>query len=415
MAGIIDAGRYWQGGSALRQLAFVACAALFLGMSPRARATSFDCGKAATAVEQAICADDSLGALDDQVAERYADALADSSGKESVQLRSGQRAWIGQRNLCEKQAGRLNACLRESMQKRRDALVGIDHIAAAELDRYIADIPVDPAGAAQHLRTYTGGLASAWLVYLHRFEPASRVTPAEAQARRKMAMAALADDEYAQSVLKDVEKDPATSEDVKVLTVLRMQIERAPYDPGGERPYVHCFVFQRQGEAAYRAMGSLYGSTRDGRAPLCPPQGDLYEQPAWVQLNAAFRPLLRAASGNMGTIRYASYADWKVLALRSTVSPRDYLDPAVAAPVQGDLLEAVGEWKDDKSWPLASRKQAQAAIPAARLVTATWLHDHRGLTRTEADQAARVIVSTWVDERMGFAHEALDGEQPGDE
>jgi hypothetical protein len=40
-----------------------------------ARGASFDCGKAATAVEKSICADPKLGALDEQIARAYTELL----------------------------------------------------------------------------------------------------------------------------------------------------------------------------------------------------------------------------------------------------------------------------------------------------------------------------------------------------
>lgn len=172
------------------------------------------------------------------------------------------------------------------------ALQALGDGGAKALDRAIAEIPSKPADAATQLRTYSGGLASAWLVYLHQFESAAGVTDAEAQTRHKTAVAVLSGDVFARSVLQDVEKDPKLSRDQKVLTLLRMQIERADYS--GDRPYVHCFMFTRPGDAAYDAMGALYGSSRDGSAPVCKPAGNLFEQPAWKRLEGAFGPLMDA-------------------------------------------------------------------------------------------------------------------------
>lgn len=59
---------------------------------------SFDCGRASTAVETAICADDRLSRLDRDVAQAYAAALARTG--EDKSLRAAQRRWIGLRNGC---------------------------------------------------------------------------------------------------------------------------------------------------------------------------------------------------------------------------------------------------------------------------------------------------------------------------
>ncbi|MEI9995347.1 MAG: DUF3298 domain-containing protein [Rhizomicrobium sp.] len=65
----------------------------------RAPAASFDCGKAATTIEHAICADAALARLDRQTAEAYQYAVANAYGapaKEAV--RQVQRDWIARRN-----------------------------------------------------------------------------------------------------------------------------------------------------------------------------------------------------------------------------------------------------------------------------------------------------------------------------
>ncbi|WP_425528481.1 hypothetical protein [Xanthomonas oryzae] len=97
-----------------------------------------------------------------------------------------------------------------------------------------------------------------------------------------------------------------------------MWIER---DDSTQRPYVHCFIFAAVAEPAYDAFGPLYGSTRDRFAPICEPPGGLFELSSWKQLDAGFAGLIDALSKDAGTIRYASYAEWRVVALRAAVSP----------------------------------------------------------------------------------------------
>lgn len=81
---------------------------------PRAPAASFDCVKAATAVERAICADTALSRLDREVAQAYGQRIAGidaASDKEAV--RTAQRGWLERRNAaCKDPSGTvLAACL----------------------------------------------------------------------------------------------------------------------------------------------------------------------------------------------------------------------------------------------------------------------------------------------------------------
>ncbi|WP_169741224.1 lysozyme inhibitor LprI family protein [Andreprevotia chitinilytica] len=58
-----------------------------------AHAASFDCNKAATPTEKAICADKTLSALDEQLTHAYKQALT-RAGDSPAKLRAGQRAWL---------------------------------------------------------------------------------------------------------------------------------------------------------------------------------------------------------------------------------------------------------------------------------------------------------------------------------
>lgn len=85
-----------------------------LRKDPRVPAASFDCAKAATAVERAICADGALARLDREVAQAYGQRLADieaASDKDAVRV--AQRGWLERRNAaCKDQSGTaLGACL----------------------------------------------------------------------------------------------------------------------------------------------------------------------------------------------------------------------------------------------------------------------------------------------------------------
>ena len=91
-------------------------------LAPGAQAQSFDCSRARSASERAICAQPALGALDKAVADAYAAALA-RPGTDAAALRTGQQAWLRGRDAgCAGPATSLAACLTRSMTARIAAL-----------------------------------------------------------------------------------------------------------------------------------------------------------------------------------------------------------------------------------------------------------------------------------------------------
>jgi len=81
-------------------------------------ATSFDCSKASTFVEKAICADTLLGKLDDTLSENYNNMLAGNIGKGAIKdLKATQKKWLSERNKCTD-----NKCLIEAYRKRIDEI-----------------------------------------------------------------------------------------------------------------------------------------------------------------------------------------------------------------------------------------------------------------------------------------------------
>jgi uncharacterized protein len=61
---------------------------------------SFDCTKAQTATEKAICKDDSLAWLDRELNQLYGDVRQLQAEGERLALRDDQRAWVGRRDAC---------------------------------------------------------------------------------------------------------------------------------------------------------------------------------------------------------------------------------------------------------------------------------------------------------------------------
>ncbi|MCL1570875.1 lysozyme inhibitor LprI family protein [Xanthomonas nasturtii] len=363
-------------------------------------AASFDCKQATTPVEKRVCAVPALGLLDEQLDESY-QALMHTAPRATVaSLREQQRAWLRQRNACAQDA-KPDECLQRSLTTRAEVLAKALTAQQQTQDRIVARIPASPAEAARQLQGYDTPLASAWLAYLHQFVPAAGVEAAVATARFDSARKALRKaDDFAASLLDDAAGTPATPQQEHVLTLLRMWIER---DNSDHRPYVHCFIFAAVGEPAYDAFGPLYGSTRDGFAPICELPGGLFALSSWKQLDKGFDSLIEALSKDAGTMRYASYAEWKIIALRASVSPLLYLQPALRKRYGNDPDKAVAAWSgDDSQWPAADRKAVRTLLPKVRADTAAWLVREKHLPATQADQAAAAIVVAWVNARLGF-------------
>jgi glucose/arabinose dehydrogenase/uncharacterized protein YecT (DUF1311 family) len=82
-----------------------------------AAAASFDCAKASTPTEKAICADPILSRLDEQLDDAY--RVAQKRAASRTALRDAQRQWLAtRRDVC-----RNAACLRAAYQARIDALL----------------------------------------------------------------------------------------------------------------------------------------------------------------------------------------------------------------------------------------------------------------------------------------------------
>jgi len=96
-------------------------------LSSGAAAASFDCAKAATLVEHAICADRKLSDLDDQLAAAYRNVLAAASDANAIRAR--QREWLAnERNKC-----RDSTCIQDAYAKRLAELFVRNRRSIAEL------------------------------------------------------------------------------------------------------------------------------------------------------------------------------------------------------------------------------------------------------------------------------------------
>jgi uncharacterized protein len=88
-----------------------------LALIPSAQAASFDCAKASTFVEKAICSDKQLSSMDDQLAGLYKAARAANANAATVE--ADQKAWLSSRNQCADAA-----CLKKAYAGRIAALSG---------------------------------------------------------------------------------------------------------------------------------------------------------------------------------------------------------------------------------------------------------------------------------------------------
>lgn len=81
---------------------------------------SFDCGKAGTPIEHAICASAGLARLDSRVARVYRQISTTGDADNDARVRAAQRAFIGKRNTrCgAEQGAALEACLTDIYQVR---------------------------------------------------------------------------------------------------------------------------------------------------------------------------------------------------------------------------------------------------------------------------------------------------------
>lgn len=102
----------------LLHLSLITCLSITLSS---ALAASFDCQKANTPTEQAICANDDLSALDEQLSLTYRAHLG-SPELDSGQLKKAQRSWLrNTRQRCEA-ADAISECLSDAYRERIEGL-----------------------------------------------------------------------------------------------------------------------------------------------------------------------------------------------------------------------------------------------------------------------------------------------------
>ena len=113
---------------------------VLLGSSYNSYAASFDCKKATTLVEQAICSNQKLSNLDQQLATMYKKALANSPNQEA--LRERQREWLNlERNSCQEIACIKDAYLSRLTELRDSTMSMTKQSISGEYQRYYRGKP----------------------------------------------------------------------------------------------------------------------------------------------------------------------------------------------------------------------------------------------------------------------------------
>ncbi len=82
----------------LKSCSIIVIVFFIFAFTSESHATSFDCAKASTLVEKAICSDSQISNLDDLLMQTYKKAMSNSADKKS--LKNDQLTWLKNRNKC---------------------------------------------------------------------------------------------------------------------------------------------------------------------------------------------------------------------------------------------------------------------------------------------------------------------------
>lgn len=101
-----------------------ACLATLAFLTLNTPGHAFDCTRASTDVEKAICADPQLKRLDGQLSDAYAAVKAASSPAEQKMLARSQKRWIAEREYCSGDDKGIGACIAQKTKDRLSLLLG---------------------------------------------------------------------------------------------------------------------------------------------------------------------------------------------------------------------------------------------------------------------------------------------------
>jgi len=104
--------------------AFAGMTAIIVMFASMPHALAFDCAKAKTAVELAICDDPAAKRLDDELGAAYAAVRESLGADQQKMLAMSQKRWIAQREFCSGGEEDITACVKERTAERLALLSG---------------------------------------------------------------------------------------------------------------------------------------------------------------------------------------------------------------------------------------------------------------------------------------------------
>lgn len=361
---------------------------------------SFDCQKASSRVEKAICSNDALAHQDQLIAQSYQTILKTTPAivEPSFFITSQQRWNASRQSSCEQEKN-FDTCLLDNLKDRHQQLLKLlNGDAASRINMAIAMIPNQPVLAIQHLKRYPNDvMANAWLVYMSYYSPSSGISASERLALQDKVIGSLTrqDDFLAESLELAKHKNASG-----VFYLLRGAYDGAEDSSAYSEGCPQYFIFTRHDKAAFDAFGAQYGSSRDAQAPYCFPYNDLYNLPAWQKLMQSLQPPMTVAYDNTGTMRYATFAQFAVTALRMSAFPQQY-SSSKAQQEKILAMQAIRNWSSPATWRKKERDHTLQLMATAEQATRQWLIRYRGLSPEQAGKAASGIVGTymhlWVD------------------
>lgn len=123
---------------------------LMLSITSGVRAASFDCKKASTDIEHAICDEPRRNVLDEQISARYRHLLSESPASKVSDIRSAQRTWLAGRERAE-----VVAAMGPARQATARWLVAQRGFSATDADKAARNVVQAWVGAHQlHRRQY---------------------------------------------------------------------------------------------------------------------------------------------------------------------------------------------------------------------------------------------------------------------
>lgn len=329
---------------------------------------SFDCTKASTEIERAICGDPALAEADRTLAALFASLRTSAFGSGPSNISAGQRAWLNQRDTClplERRAyASLNECLLAYYDDRNLELAESAMFAAPELARAtVRRLDPDAAPLLEALVFYVDNPGERGPVIALLAAPFEALQTDDRQS-------------YGHSILADggiADLDDALEWDGNFARTLKMlavyaQVERFPMT-------IPCAALVRN-PGLIEAVEPAFGSTLDNFIPVSDCNTAL---PPLPKLEALDEAIWAHWPECEGTIRYLFYRSYGTAVDRARLgvsgeggNTAKYLDLRVAGVTPRLIADAVAELgRHYRQW--------------------------RGMDAPDADRSARSAVGAMLD------------------